>query len=280
LSIIRNRYSFAPNEVAEAALPTGRAASATSVYKSFAGLAEVAQQLAQFASVGVHRFIGFHRVIVHNDFLDTILYGIKEKDVPVTHTNRKGVTYQLCRTADAKGRPRYVFARESVGEPVEAIPEGFAVRESVNGVVSLVRERPSQIRPEELRVVVSAVNRHPKGNNYRVDVKGKRIVVYERLGPDADELAEIFGEEGLWTSRLSDRWPTQLDARAQFQPIMRFTLTDRSKEADTSREFYAERWCFRGSVDDWIDVYHYGPIEDLAGELIPVLGTDEIFELY
>jgi len=60
--------------------------------------------------------------------------------MPITYANRKGLTYYLCKTVTKSGKPRYVFTREPKGEPVEQVPEGYAIRESVNGVVSLVNE--------------------------------------------------------------------------------------------------------------------------------------------
>jgi hypothetical protein len=50
----------------------------------------------------------------------------------ITYTNRKGVTLYLCRSVTKTGKPRYYFAREQKGEPVEAIPEGYRVGESVS----------------------------------------------------------------------------------------------------------------------------------------------------
>jgi hypothetical protein len=79
--------------------------------------------------------------------------------MPITHTNRKGVTFYLGRGVTKTGKPRYFFAREpDKGEPVEAIPEGYEILESVNGVVSLAKVRPILIRPEELALVQAAVD--------------------------------------------------------------------------------------------------------------------------
>ncbi|MFZ6028918.1 MAG: hypothetical protein ACOYYS_14480 [Chloroflexota bacterium] len=57
--------------------------------------------------------------------------------------------------------------------------------------------------------------------------------------------------------------------------IMRFTLTN-----PETREFVAERWCFRGSVDGWIYAGHSGQMDDLAKMVIPALGTDNFYALY
>ncbi len=102
--------------------------------------------------------------------------------MPVTYTNRKDVTYYLCQGVTKTGRPRYYFAREPQGDPIEQIPEGYTISESINGIVSLVKARPAQILPEEIAAVESAVRRHPKSRNYRAGVKQNRIEVYERAG--------------------------------------------------------------------------------------------------
>ncbi|MBC8450346.1 MAG: hypothetical protein H8D78_21645, partial [Chloroflexi bacterium] len=96
----------------------------------------------------------------------------------VTYTNRKGRTYTLCQGTTKAGRLRYFFAREPRGEPVEEIPEGYSISESVNGIVSLIKDRPQQILPEEIAAIEAAVQRHPKSRNYRVNVRYDRIEIY------------------------------------------------------------------------------------------------------
>jgi hypothetical protein len=192
-----------------------------------------------------------------------------------TYTNRKGRTYTLCRVTTKTGKPRYYFAREPKGEPLDEIPEGYEIRESVNGIVSLARIRPQKILPEEIATVEVALARHPESHNYRMEVKGKQIVIYERVGSDAQGLLDALGFLGETLAYRADALQETLDQIAQFSPEMRFTLQDEDK-----RLFDAERWCYKGRIDDWIDLSLSGSIEKLARELVPTLGTDAFFELY
>jgi hypothetical protein len=194
--------------------------------------------------------------------------------MPVTYTNRKGITYYLCRGVTKTGKPRYYFAREPKGEPVEQIPEGFKISESVNGIVSLVRDRPALIQPEEVAAVEAAVRRHPKAHQYRVNVKHNRIEVYEQVGLDAEELAAALAQDGLDMPGLADRLRPTMERRAQFTPVLRFILVD-----EEQRTFHVERWCYLGSIDDWIDVGPMGTVDRLARHWIPRLGTDRFFEV-
>ena len=68
---------------------------------------------------------------------------------PLTYTNRKGRTYYLCQGVTKTGKPRYYFTQKPKDKVLEHIPEGYRISESVNGRVSLVKDRPMQILSEE-----------------------------------------------------------------------------------------------------------------------------------
>lgn len=195
--------------------------------------------------------------------------------MPVTYINRKGYTYYLCRGTTKTGKPRYYFAREIKGEPVEEIPEGYEISESVNGIVSLVKARPAQIRPEEMETVERMVRKHPKASNYRVSVKPNRIDIYERVGPDANDMVTALAQEGLLRAGLAGRIESEIEQYGQFTPVLRFILIDAE-----ARNFGVQRMCYLGSIEDWIDVGITGSVDELARQLIPKLGTDRFFELY
>ncbi|MBM4025724.1 MAG: hypothetical protein FJ280_09990 [Planctomycetes bacterium] len=196
----------------------------------------------------------------------------------ITYTNRKGVTYFLGRGVTKTGKTRYLFAREPKGEPVEEIPEGYEIRESVNGVVSLVKAQPVLLREAEIQAVKTAVRRHPRAKRFRVEARARQITVYEREREDPRdvmrEIAARWGIPTLYEEQLAG-FETEEVARGNFAPVLRFTLTD-----DTKRRFLAERMCYRGPSDHWIIISFNEPIEKLARTLIPVLGSDEFFELY
>jgi hypothetical protein len=195
----------------------------------------------------------------------------------ITYTNRKGATYYLCRGTTATGKLRYYFARQVQDEPVAEVPAGFKITESVNGVVSLTKDRPGHILPDEVACVEAAIARLARARNYRVVVRDKRIEVYERAGPDAEEIIaglahELLPEPGV-TARLQDR----LDQHAWFNPVLRFVLSDPDR-----RMFRLQRRCYLGSMGDWIEVWSVGlsSLDELVRRAVPCLGNDRFFELY
>jgi hypothetical protein len=182
-----------------------------------------------------------------------------------SYTNRKGSTYYLCQVKTKTGKMRYYFAGEPKATPVDKIPAGYQVDESVNGIVSLVKVRPQLILPEELACVETNLKKHPKGHKYRAAIKNNQIVIYESQGYD---YAAIIAQMGWTASESSDHKFREHDA--QYSPIMRFIL-----ESIEGHIFIPQR-----SIDDWINAGDSGKIDFLAEKLIPKLGTDEFFELY
>ncbi len=57
--------------------------------------------------------------------------------MPASYTNRKGVIYYLCEGKTAAGKAHYYFTSQDQGKRLEEIPEGYTIRENVNGQVSL-----------------------------------------------------------------------------------------------------------------------------------------------
>ncbi len=197
--------------------------------------------------------------------------------MPVSYTNRKGLTYTLYRGQTRTGKPRYYFSRagQGQGEPVMELPPGFTISESVNGIVSLVKDRPSMIQPEEVAAIEAAVQQHPQASRYRVAVKHDRIEIYERVGPDYDALLGELQTVGLSSPGLAERLQAEEERYAHYTPVLRFILLD-----PTQRRFGAERMCYLGSIDDWLELGQTGPVAKLARALIPTLGTDQFYELW
>ena len=197
--------------------------------------------------------------------------------MPVSYTNRKGQTYTLYRGQTKTGKPRYYFGRmgQGQGESVTELPPGFTISESVNGVVSLVKDRPSLIQPEEVAAVEGAVKRHPEARRYRTAVKHNQIEVYEQVGPDYEALFSMLHLTGLPSPDLAERLQEVEEHYTRYTPVLRFILLD-----PRQRRFGAQRMCYRSSIDGWLELRQTGLVADLAHALIPTLDTDQFYELW
>ena len=161
------------------------------------------------------------------------------------------------------------------GEPVTELPLGFTISESVNGVVSLVKDHPAQILPQEVEAVEAAVRQHPEARRYRVAVKGNRIEVYEQVGPDYNALVSELHIPGLSGPGLSEELRALEERYARFTPVLRFVLLDQAR-----RLFCVQRMSSLGGLDDWLELGQTGPVAKLARAIIPTLGTEQFYELW
>lgn len=194
----------------------------------------------------------------------------------VTYTNRKGKEYILCAGQTKTGKPRYFFAREQKGEVLESIPDGYEISESVNGIVSLSKFMPKLITDEELSIIEQAINAHPKRHTFRVKRRGNRIDIYEGVGMEMGDLANLLIKEFGYINPGARQSLLDLDERhRQFTAVMRFTLLSK-----VERLFDAERMCYRGSVEDWLLIGTWETLAYCAANFIPALGTDRFYELY
>lgn len=196
--------------------------------------------------------------------------------MPVTYTNRKGVTFTLTQTVTKNGKTRYNFAREpKQGQPVETVPEGWEIRESVNGIVTLGKATPQLILPEELAAVEAQLRQLPDARRYRIEAKSDHILIYENAGGNLTALmSELIGQGFLSAPGQIERVRGIEDRNARFEPVMQFILVNQER-----RRFSAQRMSYRG-VNHWIDIGRNGTIHELAAKYIPTLGTEEFYELW
>ena len=170
----------------------------------------------------------------------------------VEYTNRIGGTYYLRQGKTKTGKPRYWFAttQDGKGEPVEEIPEGFEIYENpADARVYLRKQRPQLISDAEKQLVEQYVQKLKRSKRYLVGCKDRYITIYES-DADIGHLQNRFG--GLFNALpltkelgLDQALINMLDRH--YTEMMRFCLVDQER-----RTFTAERFCFRGSIDDWI----------------------------
>jgi hypothetical protein len=211
---------------------------------------------------------------------------LKEEAMPVTYTGRKGLTYTLCQGTTKTGKPHYYFAREPKVQVLDQVPDEYAISESVNGIVSLVKDRPSQLHASETAAIEAQLHKHPKSRNYRLGVKSDRMEIYELVVPDPQTLIAALRRESALSpgtphcnhavgASVAEQLQAERDRYGQFTPVLRIILADPGR-----RTFRAERMCWLGSIDDWIDIEPHVPFEKVVRVLIPKLGTDAFFELH
>ncbi len=185
------------------------------------------------------------------------------------YTTRRGKTYYLHTGPKRGGGTQHYVSTDPDGPVAESVPDGFEIYETPNGQVYLRKTKPALIRPDELALVNAELNKRQTSQcSYLADVRGKEIVVHE-----GDTHIETLRAINI---RFSESRVEEYAARnAQFTAIMRFVLIDK-----VTREFAPERFCFRGSVEDWISIGEPDQLSTLVTKFFKHLGRDSIYDLY
>jgi hypothetical protein len=191
--------------------------------------------------------------------------------VPITHTNAKGKTYYLHQGTTKTGKLKYHFSLQSEGTLAESIPAGFEIYENPNAQVFLRRIPPKIITDEERQVVEDGMRTYASVQDYKIDVRGNAIAIHT-----PHQESETFRE--MFTGFRPDLDQTQIAAlvaqAVHYMPMMQFLLEDAQR-----RTFTAQRYCFIGSIDDWIDIGH-GFLTTLVKRYVKHLGQESYFELF
>jgi hypothetical protein len=186
----------------------------------------------------------------------------------VQHTNRRGQTFYLHKGLTKTGKPKYFFSLNSHGELEHTVPQGFEIYENPNCRIFLRRKQPKLITDEELAVVEEGLKRYSRQERCRVEVRQAVITMFT---PDQN-LAEL--EKTMGFLPLS-KAAGVLDRFTSYSPLLQFVLTNKG-----SRTFITRRYCFLGSVDDWIEIGRPDRLMPLVKKYVRHLGQDSFYELY
>ena len=186
----------------------------------------------------------------------------------IEYTNRRGNVYYLYQGTTKTGKPKYYFAMTLKDDCLQIIPKGFEIYENPNAQVFLIKKEPPLISNDEKQVVISALKANKSIKHFMVDIKKKYMTIY---------VAEpITFEASSWRSEFRSIFkPQHYEMFLNYMGEMRFTLIE-----ENIRQFTVERFCHRGSVDDWILLGSEDQLHKLVEKFVPHLGKDSYYDLY
>lgn len=199
--------------------------------------------------------------------------------MPVTYKNRRGKTYYLHEGRTKTGKHKYHFSLKNRGQLVDEIPDGYEIYEHpATGGVFLRKKLPQLISDTEKHIVEKELKKIEGSRRYLSDIKREVITIFES-NQDIEALKDIFRDvkPHSLNSHSDDVSAIEdiINIAVDYGPIMRFTL-----ENKTNRTFIVERYCFLGSVDDWIYIGEPDSLKNLVKKYIKHLDQDSFFDLF
>jgi hypothetical protein len=186
---------------------------------------------------------------------------------PFAYENRMGVTYFLHHGKTKTGKVRYFVAKTIGKGALPAVPDGFEITESINGVVSVRKKVAGAILApaEDVAVVERILAGHPHLAGYVARAVDAAIVVFEPH-PRPRDLGEIAKALGV----RAPGFTAERTRHTRYDPVMKF-------EKD-GPGYVAFRMTYRGN-GGWSWALQAGKLEALAKKLVPAIGTDDFYEL-
>jgi hypothetical protein len=193
--------------------------------------------------------------------------------MPITYVNAKEKTYYLHQGVTKTGKPKYHFAMKSEGNLTDSIPEGYEIYENPNAQVFLRRITPKIITDEERAMVEEGMRQYSDVEYFKIDVKGNAILIYTAV-QDMDMLMAIFQDSPMSQDEKAQIMKTLLQG-IQYTADMQFVLVD-----ETKRIFGTQRYCYLGSIDDWIPIGRSGKLPRLVKRYVKHLGKESFVTLW
>ena len=162
---------------------------------------------------------------------------------------------------------------KSEGVLAKAMPAGYEIYENPNAQVFLRRIPPKIITDEERRVVEEGMRIYAQIKDYKIDIRGNALLIYTAI-QEIDALADLFKD--LYPDPTANvELMANLRRVVHYSPMLVFQLVDAQR-----RTFQMQRYCFLGSVDDWIEIGKPGKLSTLVKRYVKHLGQDSYVELW
>jgi hypothetical protein len=200
------------------------------------------------------------------------------KSTALQYENRRGDVYYLQEGKTRTGKPNYFTGRKLTGTPLATMPEGHEFYERPDTAQVVVRKiPPSPITELERKQAEDIVRRASGLTHVIVAIEGDALVVYTPSvsRADADRLFDLLAGPRLGMgSARADAFREEHMRRSQYMKMLRFELVNPEK-----RVYRAERWCFRGSIDDWWTLPGSGSLAKVVEQYARHLDRESFFEL-
>ena len=192
--------------------------------------------------------------------------------MPLTYRNRQGKTYCLHVGKTKTGKDKYFCSQKKDGVLLEDVPKGVEIHENPDGLVYLRREIKTLLSEDEMILIGRALETMTalKDYEYKVEHDMNTITIYV-ADCNAKKLLEVLNPFYAQDERCIRECAIR---SGTFTVMLRFRIVDKQE-----RLFIAERFCFRGSVDDWIQISGGGTLKSLATKFVKHLGKESFYDL-
>ncbi len=192
---------------------------------------------------------------------------IKMSHTPLEFTNRRGDIYYVKSKLTKKGNTTYYMTKKKDEDCLNSLPEEYEVFEKPDTSVMYIRQKKEKMfDAKEIGFVEKALKENEEVAAFRLDIVGNMIKIY---------IADLETVEGF--ERVMERMSVMKGRAELINKFVRFE--ERMRIIKEDGEYGVKRYCYRGSIDDWVWIDGGVDLQDLAKTNIHHLGRMSYYEL-
>lgn len=188
--------------------------------------------------------------------------------------NSRNVAFYIKSKLTKKGNTTYFMTKKLNKECLDEEPQGFEVFEKPDSRTIFIRRRkPNKFGLKGVNIIKKELERNKNIADFKIDVNGDEVKIYTVDLEDERDNVFVGGLQDVLFSK--SKMNVFRKAFQRFEERMRIKLMEKKEE----REYLVYRYCYRGSVDDWIIIDAGENLADMTKNL-QLIGTEEYFESY
>jgi len=185
--------------------------------------------------------------------------------------NQLGKAYYLKSRKTKKGNTTYFLTTKLDDSCLDMLPKEYEVYENYSAKMLYIRKKKkSEFSAEDIAIIERELSKNDSIDGFELNIHGDEIKIYEMEDKSKNLSPDFF--RGIAKDKLNI-------AKAY---LMQYTENMSIKKITKKGvvEYLVLRFCYRGSIDDWIVVDAGEDLETLAVSNLVHLGKESFFDLY
>ena len=182
--------------------------------------------------------------------------------------NLKGDNYFVKSKLTKTGKMTFFLTKTLDEKCLDILPYTYEVFEKYDSGMMFIRKaQPKQFSDNEMKIIESELKKNKSLMDSKIDTYGDEIKIYT---VEQDE------EMDRMENRLFGFNSYKMLKYRRYDERMKIKVSGTGDD----RQFEVMRFCYRGSIDDWITIDVGDDLKALATHNLVHLGKDSFYELY
>jgi len=189
--------------------------------------------------------------------------------------NSREVAFYIKSKKTKKGNTTYYMTKKLDDQCLDAEPEGFEVFEKPDTRTIFIRRRkPNKFGLKGVNIIKKELRKNKNIADFTIDINGALAKIYTTELEDERDNVFSGGLQDLLFSKNQMNVFRKIFQR--YEERMRIKLVEKKGK----KEYLVYRYCYRGSVDDWIVIDAGDDLSQLAKDNLHLIGTEAYFESF